>query len=305
MSRDIAVSFVMGNEIVAPIPPVADINIFHLQFPFPWRNIGAWSFNRLELYDSIVVNSAFTAQVDNAPAGRGRDKASRRPSPSSARRFARGDAAAFRDEIAARQAAFGDGWAVLCWRPFEAPRHFPADRQGGAAGERRGDHRDQHRRRASGRLARELYATICQEAEAMGGVDVIVDASAEEMAATLARADIYVHSAGYGVLEEVSPESMEHFGMSIIEALQADCVPGRRRCRRAAGDRRQGEMRLHLRLDRRGRGPDPATCRRAAAPSGARRARHGVDRGALGACLRPQFAAHRGVAGACRRRRQA
>jgi len=224
LSRDIAVSIVMGNEIVPPIPPVADVNIFHLQFPFPWRNVGSWSFQRLELYNSIVVNSDFTAQWTK----RRLDEAGIKNAPLIA--ILNPPVRTLTPQRAAAKSPRGKLHLVTVGRFFvggHSKRHDIFLQIVKAAREKNdveitatiigGVHPEDS--------ARDLYATIRAEAEAMGGVDVIVDAATEEMAAVLARADIYVHSTGYGVLAEVSPESMEHFGMSIIEALQAGCIP--------------------------------------------------------------------------------
>jgi GT2 family glycosyltransferase/glycosyltransferase involved in cell wall biosynthesis len=224
LSRDIAVSVVMGNEVVPPVPPVADVNIFHLQFPFPWRNVGSWSFQRLELYDSIVVNSDFTAHWTQ----RRLDEVGIKQAPPIA--VLNPPVRTLAPQLGAAKSPRGKLHLVTVGRFFvggHSKRHDIFLQIVKAAREISdveitatiigGVHPEDS--------ARDLYATIRAEAEAMGGVDVIVDAATEEMASVLARADLYVHCTGYGVLAEVSPESMEHFGMSIVEALQADCIP--------------------------------------------------------------------------------
>ena len=51
----------MGNEVVPPVPAIARHNWFHLQFPFPWRNVASPAFSRIGGYERVIVNSDFTA----------------------------------------------------------------------------------------------------------------------------------------------------------------------------------------------------------------------------------------------------
>lgn len=52
----------MGNEVLPPVAAIARRNLFHCQFPFPMEaSHVAWHWRRLDGYDSVIVNSAFTA----------------------------------------------------------------------------------------------------------------------------------------------------------------------------------------------------------------------------------------------------
>lgn len=52
-----------------------------------------------------------------------------------------------------------------------------------------------------------------------------VNASYEELMQYYARAQLYWHAAGYGVSEKESPMLVEHFGISIVEAMASGAVP--------------------------------------------------------------------------------
>ena len=54
---------------------------------------------------------------------------------------------------------------------------------------------------------------------------VILGADQHELMEELAAADIYLHCAGYDVPEEVFPERLEHFGITIAESILAGCYP--------------------------------------------------------------------------------
>lgn len=51
------------------------------------------------------------------------------------------------------------------------------------------------------------------------------NADAKTLAELYKTSQIYWHGAGLGVDSEVRPEAMEHFGMSIVEAMGSGCVP--------------------------------------------------------------------------------
>ena len=56
-------------------------------------------------------------------------------------------------------------------------------------------------------------------------IDFLVNISHEELKREFNRAAIFWHAAGYDADETTSPERTEHFGMSTVEAMSAECIP--------------------------------------------------------------------------------
>ncbi len=56
-------------------------------------------------------------------------------------------------------------------------------------------------------------------------VKILPNVSHPELVNLYRKAKIYWHAAGWGVDETSEPENTEHFGISIVEALSANCVP--------------------------------------------------------------------------------
>ena len=68
------------------------------------------------------------------------------------------------------------------------------------------------------------YNQLVQKAD---GLPVVFhpDASLEVINDVLLRASIYWHGTGYGVDPSLNPEMCEPFGISVVEAMAAGCVP--------------------------------------------------------------------------------
>jgi GT2 family glycosyltransferase/tetratricopeptide (TPR) repeat protein len=222
--RKIGISFVMGNEIVPPVPPIATINLFHLQFPFPWRNVGLYNFKLLELYDLIIVNSEFTRKwtarrISEVGVRRSPPIVTLRPPVREIRPGHSADRGESQGLHLVTVGRFFTGGHSKRQDVFldileRARRLSTAQITATIVGSIQNDDESRH-----------YYMQIRLRAESMQGVEVIVDASSEEVTSALSNADVYVHCAGIDVLEESNPEAMEHFGMSIVEALQAGCIP--------------------------------------------------------------------------------
>lgn len=56
-------------------------------------------------------------------------------------------------------------------------------------------------------------------------VTFIVNPSYSELIKLYAKSKIYWHAAGYDIDEDVSPELVEHFGISTVESMASGCVP--------------------------------------------------------------------------------
>jgi O-antigen biosynthesis protein len=67
------------------------------------------------------------------------------------------------------------------------------------------------------------YYQRCKSLASHLNVDFYPDVSHEELSALYAQAQVYWHGAGIGVEEEKTPEQLEHFGISPLEAVSAGC----------------------------------------------------------------------------------
>jgi glycosyltransferase involved in cell wall biosynthesis len=56
-------------------------------------------------------------------------------------------------------------------------------------------------------------------------ISFVVNPSHPELIKLYAKSRIYWHAAGYDIDEEISPELVEHFGISTVEAMASGCVP--------------------------------------------------------------------------------
>ena len=213
-------SFVMGNEVVPFLPPVARRNLYHLQFPFPWRHLGDPAFERLDGYDAVVVNSHFTAGwtkrrlaeagVRGAPpvvvlappvapfAHGGRRPAGPVRIANVGRFFTAGHCK--------RQDVVLDVVEGLRRRGLPATATLV-----GAV--------------ADSPCSQDYFEAVATRARALGGVEVVRDAGRGAVEAVLQQAHVYLHPCGFGVDGSLYPEALEHFGMAVAEAISAGCHP--------------------------------------------------------------------------------
>ena len=56
-------------------------------------------------------------------------------------------------------------------------------------------------------------------------IDLLMDVPGPELRRLFQTATIFWHAKGYGVDPDVNPEHMEHFGIVVVEAMAAGCVP--------------------------------------------------------------------------------
>jgi GT2 family glycosyltransferase/glycosyltransferase involved in cell wall biosynthesis len=217
------VAFVLGNEIVPTASPQARLNLFCLQFPFPWRNVGAFDFDRLLGFDTIMVYSPYAAQwtqtrlseagVRNAPPieivqppvqafGPGAPRA-----PLAGRAISLVNIGRFYEGAGSkRQDIFLEVIRCLRGRGLKVTGTLfgPALRSA------------EHDR---------FYAKVRATAEALGGIRIIREAGRQELLQTLSNTDVYLHCTGFGVDVSLGPQNAEHYGMTVVEAIQAGCFP--------------------------------------------------------------------------------
>lgn len=70
----------------------------------------------------------------------------------------------------------------------------------------------------------EHYLSLRRRAEGLP-IEFHANASSSEVHRWLSRAALYWHATGFDVDPRVSPERCEHFGISVVEAMSAGCVP--------------------------------------------------------------------------------
>jgi len=56
-------------------------------------------------------------------------------------------------------------------------------------------------------------------------ISFVFNPSFTELQALYSRAKFFWHAAGFEIDEEISPEKVEHFGMTTVEAMSAGCIP--------------------------------------------------------------------------------
>ena len=217
------VAFVMTNEIVPPLPPVARLNLLHLQFPFPWRMVGRTQFERLQGYDLILVNSDYTAGWTRK---RLAEAGVRAPPPVEVL----APPVSFGPTVSKRPRRQGDPVRIVNVGRFFIEGH--CKRQDIVLDIVRELRRQGVPTTATlicsihrAPSAEAFFSEVQRKAQSLGGVEIVRDAGRSEIAAALANADVYLHACGFGIDVSLELEKAEHYGIAVAEAIQTGCYP--------------------------------------------------------------------------------
>lgn len=213
------VSIVMGNEALPGIPGRARHNYYICQFPFPApqpvleaRKEYAGDYQQVVVYSPFVQRHYTRALQDldmSLPAIRvvsppavlaagGQQDGGKKAMVLGVGRFINAG-------HAKRQDLMIEAFRLLAARRPEAELHLAGSLP--AEGE-----------------FRAYYAELQGKAEGLR-IFFHPNASPQQLAQLYADASLYWHLAGYGVDEQREPHRCEHFGITVVEAMSAACIP--------------------------------------------------------------------------------
>lgn len=221
-----ALYVVMGNEIEPPTPAYGQHNIYHLQFPFPIRYIGHFSIERIHKFDAILVNSQFTA--DNVRKAFTTYKIDAKPihvvyppvaipSPEE------------QASILARKREEKDKIKIVNIGRFVTQGHHKRQDVVMDIAE------ECFRLKLPVRF--EIYGGLDSGEENMKYFSSLVERGARVKAKVQANvsrrvienalneATFYIHPCGMGHYPGLSSEKLEHFGITVVEAMSRGCMP--------------------------------------------------------------------------------
>ncbi len=215
-SADLA--FVLGNELLPTAAAMARHNIYICQFPFPFENeadqatrLAFWRDFELILTYSDYVRSHFLRQVAEAGLPSRPVEVLTPPVPMVAQRAAkrRGQilhvGRFFVGGHCKRQDAMIDAFRALIEAGVAAELHFAGSTMPEAAHQA-------------------YYAGLIERARGLP-VTFHPNCSAGELHRLYAESDLYWHATGVGRDVEHLPHVVEHFGISVVEAMSARCIP--------------------------------------------------------------------------------
>lgn len=213
---------VIGNEIIPPVKGIGKHNIYHCQFPFPLHNVELRNPHLLDAYDCIVVNSVFTqaaveeqlerrrlkklpVHVITPPVDTNRDKAQAGEKSVAGQSLHVANVGRF---ITAGHQKRQD----IVLEILEAVQPHGVRATGSILG---------------GLSANEGDIAYFNSLKNRATADVAVESnvSRQRIRDALMRADIYIHATGFGLSPTLQAPYLEHFGITIVEAMSYGCVP--------------------------------------------------------------------------------
>lgn len=211
----------MGNEVLPSTPPLGRRNVYICQFPFPMHAnhvAGAWHW--LDGYDDVAVYSEYAARhYRRAVARFGFEHLNVTVMPPYAPMYAdAGPRGRVPGRIlhvgrfaptghCKRQDTLVDAFRLLVESTgrSDLELHFVGSV-------------------AADPAAREYYQAVHQRARGLP-VRFHLNAPSETMARLYATSSYYWHATGVGENVELFPERVEHFGISVVEAMSSGAIP--------------------------------------------------------------------------------
>ena len=208
----------MGNEIFPPIATFGDVNIFHCQFPFPHHHSDNCYADRLSNVDVFFVNSDFTRS-------------------------------SVEQQLSINKVSVPvfTTFAPVSLQPSKKLSSAPANKLK-IVSVGRFDPKG-HAKRQDVIIDIFMSSKILMENSQLylvGGCDTVdyrveylndlknkahpsiefhVNASREKLEEIYGGAQAYIHACGYGFTRRDSPEKLEHFGITVVEAMSRGLIP--------------------------------------------------------------------------------
>ncbi|WP_262689847.1 glycosyltransferase [Kordiimonas aestuarii] len=209
----------MGNELAPSVKAQGKRNIFHCQFPFPLHRVAGRNIAFLDGYDEIVVNSQFTRdctvkQLQMYGRGHMPVRVIHPPVPL--------------NSDAAVAAYHTDGFGVATVGRYITEEHMKRQDIVLRALQQLKGHGIKHRSVIAGSLSTKTEDNAffdSLKAAAPRHISVEANVSRARIADLLSHATIYMHATGFGINPVIQPQYMEHFGITIVEAMSYGCVP--------------------------------------------------------------------------------
>jgi len=219
---EIDIFLCMGNEVLPPYKPIGAKNLFMCQFPFSLDgHYGIFRERQLWLngYDSIIVNSSYTKlhyekQLIKYTLGRKKIEIIAPPVDLSQEILNKNKK---RGMIVSVGRFFGGAYTKGHLYMINA---FKKMIDGGNVNAELHLVGSLHPES----IHREYYLE-CRRKAIGYPIFFHIDASSSKLRKLYSEANIYWHATGIDANENTRPENMEHFGISIVEAMSFGCVP--------------------------------------------------------------------------------